>query len=246
MYAAEERQWWYAGMRSISLALLDRVLPRGGLRLLDAGCGTGWNLHVLRRYGKPVGVDRAALALRFGHERGVALAGADLAQLPFADAAFDVVTAFDVLYHQWITDEPAVVQELRRVLRPGGWLLVRVPARSWLRGAHDEEVLTRRRYTRRELVRLLADGGFEVERATYCNTLLLPVVALHRALDRWSRRGGSDVGFLPRPFEMLFRALLEIEAFWLARFTLPLGSSVLVLARRPRKPSAEPKGPDAA
>jgi SAM-dependent methyltransferase len=232
MHAAEERQWWYAGMRRISLAVLDRLLPQGGLRLLDAGCGTGWNVRVLRRYGAVVGVDRAAEALALGRDRGVPLARADLACLPFAEGTFDAATVFDVLYHLWVKDDQAAVRELARVLRAGGLLLVRVPALGWLRGAHDEEVLTRHRYGRDELVRLLETCGFSIVRATYCNMLLLPLVAARRAIDRWSRRRGSDVEFLPRPVEAFFRALLALEACWLARWTLPIGSSLLVVARK--------------
>jgi hypothetical protein len=83
-----------------------------------------------------------------------------------------------------------------------------------------------------ELVRLLEGCGFRVLRATYCNTLLLPLVAARRLIDRWSRRAGSDVEFLPRPVEALFRSLLGLEARWLVRRTLPIGSSVLVAARK--------------
>ena len=153
MFDAEETQWWYAGMRAISMALLSPALaarPESAW-ILDAGCGTGNNLLHLSRLGRAVGVDLSDDALRFCRIRGVSAAKADLLALPFADAAFDCVTSFDVLYHRWVEDDRAAVAELARVLRPGGVLLLRVPALRALWGAHDEAVHSRHRYTRGEV-----------------------------------------------------------------------------------------------
>ncbi len=235
MYEAEERQWWYAGQRAIALALLSAALPRSsGLRLLDAGCGSGYNLVVLGKLGRALGVDLSPAALAFCRERGVRALGASVLRLPFRDAAFDAVTSFDVVYHAWVTDDRAAVAEMARVLRPGGVLLLRVPALRSLWGAHDAEVLSRHRYRRRELVRLLAGSGLRVERASYCNSLLFPLLLARRTLDRLLSRAGSDVGFLPAPFEWAFRRALEIEAALLRRgVCFPIGASVIALARRP-------------
>ena len=234
MFDAEERQWWYVGMRSISNALLRPALrPATGLRLLDAGCGTGQNLRELAGHGRAVGVDLSPEALSFCTRRGVTGVRGNLLQLPFPDACFDVVTSFDVLYHAWVKDDLAVVRELVRVLRPGGLLLVRVPALKLLWGAHDEAVLSRHRYTRPELVRLLRAAGLQVERASYANSLLFPLLLARRTLDRLLSRHGSDVGFLPAPLETLFRGLLEIEARLLRFVSLPIGASVMVLGRKP-------------
>jgi hypothetical protein len=120
------------------------------------------------------------------------------------------------------------------VLRPGGLLLVRVPALELLRGAHDAEVLTRRRYTRGELARLIERGGLELVRSSYCNSLLFPLLLARRTLDRLLGREGSDVGFLPGPLEGLFRRVMGLEAWWLARgLAFPLGASAVALARKP-------------
>ena len=237
MYEAEERQWWYAGMRALSLALLRgrlERLARGGerLRILDAGCGTGNNLRHLSSYGRAVGVDLSQDALVFCRSRGVAAARAGLLALPFADAVFDCVTSFDVIYHRWVEDDAAAVREMARVLRPGGLLLVRVPALRVLWGAHDEAVHSRHRYRRSELERLMAGAGLEVVRATYANTFLLPLVAARRGLDRLTGREGSDVGFLPAPLEWAFRSVLHAEARLVGRLSLPIGSSVFALARK--------------
>jgi SAM-dependent methyltransferase len=233
MYDAEERQWWYAGMRAITLGLLRRALPRDRpLRLLDAGCGTGNNLKHFAALGRAIGVDLSPEALRFCRERGVTAARASVLALPFVDGAFDCVTSFDVLYHRWVEDDTAAVRELARVLAPGGVLLVRVPALKMLWGAHDEAVLSRHRYTRGEVEALLTRAGLTVERSSYANSFLFPVIATRRTLDRITGRHGSDVGFLPAPLEKAFGALMQLEARIIPRLALPIGASVFALARK--------------
>jgi SAM-dependent methyltransferase len=235
MYEAEESQWWYSGQRAIALALLAAALPQSTpRRLLDAGCGSGYNLVVLAGLGRALGVDLSPDALAFCRERGVVALRASVLGLPFRDQAFEAVTSFDVIYHAWVGDDRAAVAEMARVLRPGGVLLVRVPALRALWGAHDVEVQSRHRYTRAELVALLRACGLQVERASYCNSLLLPLLWARRTLDRALAREGSDVGFLPAPLEWTFRRALGIEAALLRRgLSFPLGASVVALARRP-------------
>ena len=237
MYEAEETQWWYAGQRAIAAALLEPALGgdrAGRCRLLDAGCGAGFNLLALAPRGRAVGIDLAPEAIAFCRERGVRAVRASLLALPFPDGAFDVVTSFDVIYHAWVTDDRAAVAEMARVLRPGGVLLVRVPALRVLWGAHDVEVQSRHRYTRAELWRLLESCSLRVERATYCNSLLFPLLLARRTLDRVLGREGSDVEFLPAPLEWAFRrALLAEAALVRAGLSFPVGASVVALARRP-------------
>jgi len=236
MFEAEERQWWYAGMRSIALALLDGALDgaaASGRRFLDAGCGTGNNLLHLEERGRAVGIDLSEDALRFCRTRGVAAVRGSVLELPFGGGAFDGVTSFDVIYHQWVKDDRAAVAEMARVLKPGGLLLVRVPAFKVLWGAHDEVVHSRHRYTRGELVALFDACGLQVLRTTYCNFFLFPLLVARRTLDRATGRHGSDVQFLPAPLERAFRGLLEIEARLVRLLPLPFGTSVVVLGRKP-------------
>jgi SAM-dependent methyltransferase len=238
MFEAEEAQWWYVGQRAIATALLEaglRDLAPERSRVLDAGCGTGFNLLGLSRLGRAVGIDLAAEAVAFCRQRGVRAARASLLGLPFPDASFDAVTSFDVIYHAWVADDRAAVAEMARVLAPGGVLLVRVPALRALWGAHDVEVQSRHRYTRGELVALLESCGLAVERATYCNSLLLPLLFARRTLDRVLGREGSDVGFLPPPLEWVFKRVLLLEsALVRRRVSLPVGASVVALARKAR------------
>ena len=101
-------------------------------------------------------------------------------ELPFGDATFDLVTSFDVIYHLGVADDVAALREMRRVLRPGGALFVRVPALERLQSHHDVAVHTRQRYTRAELRRKAEPAGLRVERASYANTVLLPLAAVAR------------------------------------------------------------------
>jgi SAM-dependent methyltransferase len=239
MFEAEETQWWYVGQRAIAQALLEPAADSLAIhgrtpRILDAGCGTGANLLDLERLGRGVGVDLAPEAVARWSLRGVRGARASLLALPFPDQVFDLVTSFDVVYHDWVPDDEAAVEEMARVLRPGGLLLIRVPALELLRGAHDDAVGTRRRYTRAGLVELLESGGLTVECGTYANFFLFPVLLARRTLDRALGREGSDVAFLPPPFEWLFKRLLFAEAALVRRgVVLPTGASVIALARRP-------------
>jgi len=235
MFEAEEHQWWYAGQRAVALALVEPWARARRLRVLDAGCGTGYNLLALQRFGSTLGVDLSEQAIGFCRERGVRAVRGSVLRLPFAAASFDAVTSFDVIYHDWVSDDRAAVAEMVRVLRPSGALLLRVPALELLRGAHDAEVLTRRRYTRGELVALVESSGLQVLRSTYSNSLLFPVLLARRTLDRLLGRHGSDVGFLPPILESLFRGLMGVEALGVRLgLRLPIGASALVLATKPR------------
>lgn len=229
-------QWWYRGMRRIASSLLSPLLPLHGAknrRVLDAGCGTGWNLQDLSIFGETHGVDLSPLAVRTTRKRGGRVAQGDLLGLPYRNASFDVVTSFDVLYHAWIRDDVQAVRELARVLKPGGVMLLKVPALKILWGAHDEAVHSRHRYTRGELEALVTKGGLTLIRSTYANSLLFPVLLTRRFLDRALDRHGSDVALLPPLLEKTFGGLLRVEAALVGAMNLPVGASVFALARKP-------------
>jgi SAM-dependent methyltransferase len=234
MRAVEDRHWWYVGMRAIAADVLAGLALPAAARVLDAGCGTGGNAALLERHGRVVGVDLSELALELAAGRGPRpLACASVARLPFADATFDLVTSFEVLYHRAVGEDVAALGELRRVLRPGGYLLVRLPALEWLRGAHDAAVHTERRYRAGQLRARLARAGLEPKRVTYLNTLLLPLAAAKRVAERLTRAEGDDLGPTPPLLEATFRAALAAERRLLRRRDLPIGVSLLALARRP-------------
>jgi SAM-dependent methyltransferase len=238
MARREERHWWYAGMRRVALAVLaDALAGRRDLRILDAGCGTGGTTVELRRFGDVVGVDLAWEALEPARGRGLhRLARASIEQLPFLEATFDVATSFEVVYHLGVGSDTSALREMHRVLRPGGLLVLRVPAHDWLRGEHDRLVHTRHRYSRGEVLRKLGDAGFVVERLTWANSLLFPPAVAKRLLERPNDKDAStgepDLWQPPRPINDVLEGLVALEALAIPRgVPLPFGLSVLAVAR---------------
>ncbi|MBI3980325.1 MAG: methyltransferase domain-containing protein [Chloroflexi bacterium] len=233
MFAVEDSHWWYRGMWAAALALLQRTLNGRPIRILDAGCGTGGTTARLGQLGGVVGLDTSPLALERSRARGIDwLVGGSVEHLPFAAGSFDVVTTFDVLYHRQVGDDLAALREFARILRPGGVLLVRVPAHDWLRGKHDAAVHTAHRYGRAELREKLATTGFRVERLTYANCLLFPLALLKRLLEQGDRDVRGDLAPPTWPVNAGFAAVLQAEAVLLRRTDLPWGLSLFALARR--------------
>lgn len=237
---AEATHFWFRGFRGFVTPFLFRAANgRANVRLLDCGCGTGNNLEILARFGEAYGFDLTDVGLALGREAGRSrLARASVTAVPFADAAFDIVTSFDVLYSLETADEQAAVAEMFRVLKPGGASVVNVAAMTSLRGNHS--VLSRevRRYTRASLATLLTHAGFTIERLTYTNAVLFPAMALARAVQR--RRGLSpeedadqDIRVPPAPLNAVLSAALSLEGWWLRIADAPFGSSLLCLARKP-------------
>lgn len=234
MFKQEEHHWWYRGMRRITGALLDRWYrgPRPA-RILDAGCGTGGMVHWLSRYGAVTGIDLAEAALSRAHSRGLrSLARASVDALPFQSNAFDLVTSFDVLYHLDVTDDLEALAEVARVLRPGGMLLIRVPAHNWLRGRHDVSVHTRHRYGRDELQTKLQQSGFRIRHITFVNSLLFPLAPVKRMLERTDQEGVPDLWRPPEPINNALATLLSLEGWVAASRSIPMGLSLIAVAER--------------
>jgi SAM-dependent methyltransferase len=238
-YALEEGYWWFQGMRAIGRAFLDPYYPVGGqLDILDVGCGTGANLqYLLSRYGAPVGLDFAREAVDRARTRWpgeVVQASGDA--IPFADASFDLVTAFGVICQLGVRSDLAVLQEAYRVLRPGGRVFLRVPAYKFLTAQHDRVGETRSRYDSRELRAVMREAGFEIEKCTHANMILFPAAAAKRLSERWrppSDQWASDLRPVPAPLNTVFRLLLSAEAPLVRRFDLPYGLSLMALGRKP-------------
>ena len=236
IYAVEDRHWWYTGMRRITETLVESLYPgRTDLRILDAGCGTGAAARYLARWGRVTAIDYSALALGFSTARGLnSLGQASVTALPFAPGSFDLVTSFDVLYHRAVGDYHDALRQFRRVLRPGGRVLLRLPAYDWLRGRHDDVIHTARRFTAPELAAALGEAGFTVERLSYANTLLFPLALGKRLLERTAPGGGdgqSDVAPNPPWLDAALSRVLAAEALWLRRRSLPFGLTVVAVGR---------------
>jgi SAM-dependent methyltransferase len=194
---------------------------------------------VLAPFGPVTGCDRSELAVRFCEQRGLRdVARADLNTADLGRERYDVITCVDVLYHRDIGDELAVLRRLYGALRPGGLLVLQVPAFPALRSTHDDAVLTRRRYTRTEVSGLLEDAGFLVERSSYRVAALFPAIAVLRVAKRFVAAGDgaatrSDTR-LPGTFvNKMLLGIMRLENSVLRRARLPFGTSVIAAARRP-------------
>ena len=235
MFQVEDHHWWYLGMERITCGLLDQTVGHGhNLQVLDAGCGTGAVMRYLAPYGRVVGFDFSAEALRFCRQRGHdRLAQASVVSLPFADSEFDLIVSFDVICETGIDDGQAL-REFARVLKPGGRLLLRLPAYQWMRGQHDVAVHVSHRYRRSEIMRKLQLAGLPPEKTSYANMFLFPIVAAKRWSERFraGRQTGSDLTLDPGPLNGVLRGILSAEAPLVRSIGLPFGLTVVALARK--------------
>ena len=233
---AERDHFWFRGFRRFMEPLVAGAAAGRQLEILDCGCGTGHNLQMLRRYGRAYGIDLTWAGLQYAHERGERkVAQATAGALPFPAARFDLVTSFDVLYGLPDDVEEAAIAEMARVLRPGGWLIVNVAALPSLRGNHSVLGRELRRYTRPDLRRRLEAGGFRVTRSSYTNFSILPAVVAVRLKQRLGGHVESDedIAVPAAPINAALSAVLAVEAAALRVVNMPLGSSVMAVARKP-------------
>jgi SAM-dependent methyltransferase len=235
----EERLWWFRGMRHIAFTILDALLgARPPERIFEGGAGTGYFASlVAERYGAVVvAADLDGAAARYASRRpGVRSVQANLLALPFPDATFDVVLLMDVLAHFSKGEDFRALRESVRLLRPGGYVLVRTSALDIFRSRHSEFVWERQRFTAGRLRNLAAGAGLEIERLTYANFFLSPLALLKFRLWEPLTRAAPASGLapLPRPLEALFYAALRLESALIgAGVRLPFGQSLYMLARK--------------
>jgi SAM-dependent methyltransferase len=220
--------------------LIERAIAGvGSPRILDCGCGTGSNLAMLRPYGSAFGFDLTMIGAAFAHAHGHRVARASIGSIPFRDAVFDLVTSFDVF--QVLPDEveQSAIAEMARVVKPGGWLVLNVAALKILHGRHSvlsEEV---RRYTPRRLRWIVERGGFRVERLSFAHAAILPMLLPVRVWHRFSARNGSvpagesEIALPSAPVNAMLTGLVSLEARALRLMNMPIGSSLMCLARKP-------------
>lgn len=234
MFRVEETHWWYRALHELVLETLDEELRDWrDKKILDAGCGTG---AILQRLGNPernTGIDLAPEAISFCRQRGLNnVREGNVCALPFEDASFDAVISSSVLYHEWVGDIDTAVREMHRVLRPGGLVLINVPAFRFLHSAHDDAVMTARRFRKPEIRTLLLNQNFTIRRLTYWTSLLFPFAIAARTL------GGSKMGrdfqadqssWLPRAFS----GIMAVERYLLrSGCSFPFGVALLAAATK--------------
>jgi SAM-dependent methyltransferase len=235
LYEMEESHWWHVGRRRIIASFAKENCSKitgHHPQILDVGCGTGANLKMLAQFGDAQGVDVSSDAVAFCRERGlenVKLGAAE--SLPYEDNEFDLVTALDVVEH--MDDDLAGLREMRRVLRPGGRVLLFVPTFMFLWGVQDEVSNHRRRYRLNELRQVVTAAGFEVERTTYANvTFFLPVLLVRKFMRLTGMRTETENSINIPALNRVFGAILGAERHWLRYLNIPFGVSGLCVARR--------------
>jgi SAM-dependent methyltransferase len=239
LYQLEEKYWWFAAMREIADTVAAHELQQPQTRILDAGCGTGFNLDYYSRGGARdvYGIDIAEAALKHVRQRGfLKVAQASITELPLRSNAFDIVFSFDVLTMIPVEKHDIALREMQRVLKPGGHLFIRVAAFMWLWSSHDDDLQVRHRFTREELTKRLSAAGFVLEWSSYGNGFLFPVILVRRFLKHAGIGTGTDVKPLPRGLawlDTIFRRVLAAEASWFRSGRhLPFGLSLICYARK--------------
>jgi SAM-dependent methyltransferase len=233
-HRVEDRHWWYRGRRQVLERTIARLGLAPGARILDAGCGSGRNMVDLARHGAVTGVElsETSAELARGRHVGEVVEGSVMA-MPFADGSFDLAVCLDVIEH--LQDDRGALRELRRVVAPGGVLLVTVPAYQWLWSGHDEVNHHHRRYSRATLQQAAREAGWECARTTHFNCLLLPAAIALRALDRLHTRATEsslDLWVPPAPLNWLLQQPLNLEAAVIGRGGhIPAGLSLLAVLR---------------
>ncbi|GAC1436892.1 MAG: class I SAM-dependent methyltransferase [Solirubrobacteraceae bacterium] len=233
-HEVEDQHWWYRGRRKVIDEALERLTLPPGIAILDAGCGSGRNMVELQRRGTVTGLELADESVARARQRGVGeVVQGSLAEMPFADASFDLAVSFDVIEH--LEDDLAALRELRRVVRPGGTLVLTVPAYQWLWSDHDVVNHHYRRYTLKTLDAQSTAAGWTLHSSTHFNGLLLPAAIAHRGLARLRRSGGeavSDLERTPGRLNALLERVLDVEARAIARGRrIPAGLSLLAVFR---------------
>jgi SAM-dependent methyltransferase len=238
---AEQRHFWFRGFRAFVRPLISAAVSGSrSAAILDCGCGTGANLVMLSEFGRAFGFDLSWQGLQFAREYGQPrIAHASITNIPFASESFEVVTAFDVLYSLTEEQEASALDEIARVLRPGGTLIINVAALSILRGNHSVFGSEVRRSTRTRLRQIVTAHGFSVERLTYTNFSLFPLMLAVRTAQRviglaTPEEAGTDIMVPPSTVNSLLASLLRIEASALRVIDMPVGSSLLCVGRKPR------------
>ena len=231
MAELDELHWWYRARRGVIAALIERhAMPPKNGRLLEVGCGTGHNLPMLSGFGtvEAIEIDEAARAVA-EKRLGRPIHGAPLPELHgIPERHYDLIGAFDVIEH--VSDDAAAVTSLGRRLKPGGKLVVTVPAHQWMWSAHDVVNHHQRRYSKHGLMRLINESPLKLEKVGYLNSLLFPLAVAARLAGKVAGREVSDDTLPPKPVNWAFEKIFGLERHLVGRLPLPPGLSLFAVA----------------
>jgi ubiquinone/menaquinone biosynthesis C-methylase UbiE len=237
-YNLESRYWWFTARLDIFVSffknLLKRELIPDNPKILNLGCGTGIQTEIFSMFGEVVSLDYSEDALKFcGIRKLDRLVRADAGKLPFSDASFDVVLCFDILEH--IESDAEAVSEIYRVLKNGGAAIISVPAFRFLWSSFDEVNWHKRRYRKKEVVKLISGSGLIPFKTSYFNFFLFPLALMRRFYEKVFKRR-ENLYYLPKTglfSNNIFKMIFTSEKFFLRRFNFPWGVSVIGIARKP-------------
>ena len=231
MAALDQRHWWYRARREVLAALIRRAAPPPpGARLLEIGCGTGHNLAMLAEFGAVDALELDDQARGVAEQRlGRPVMRAPLPALDgVADGQYDLIGAFDVIEH--IDDDGAAIASIAARLKPGGKLVMTVPAHAWMWSAHDVVNHHRRRYSRAALKRLIDGSPLKLERIGYFNSLLFPLAVAERLSSKLRGKDQADLKLPPAPLNTALEKAFAAERHLIARLPLPPGLSLFAVA----------------
>ena len=239
--ATEDRHWWHRSRLAVAARYVDRMGLGERARILDVGCGTGGTTRFLLRYGAVTGVDRSALALEHARRAvpGATLVQADANRLGalFAPASFDLITFFNVLYHQWLLDDQTVLDGAARLLRPGGHLLLTEPAFGILMRRHDRLDMGKRRYRLRDFRRYFDAAGLRYGAGQYFNALAVPACLALALLDRLrppadDTASAAEMELPSSGLNEAMRRYMEVESRVLGALAIPVGVTLIAVGRK--------------
>ena len=232
MAAHDSTHWWYRARRDILADYLTRYgeLPQGA-RILEIGCGTGHNLPMLAQFGTVEAIEIDPAARTIAAERlGRPIGAAPLPGLPGVErGAYDLVAVLDVVEH--IEDDVAALAAMKTLLKPGGKILIAVPAHQWMWSAHDVVNHHHRRYSKKTLRSAIERAGLTPDRLGYFNSLLFPLAATARLVGRMTGRDDSDDSPPPPAVNSLFETIFRLERHMVGRMPMAPGVSIVTLAR---------------
>ena len=231
MAAHDSTHWWYRARREILADYLTRMAALSkDARILEIGCGTGHNLPMLARFGSVEAIEIDPVAREIASERlGKPVLAAPLPELPGIErGVYDLIAVLDVVEH--IEDDVAALRAMGDCLKPGGKILIAVPAHQWMWSAHDVVNHHHRRYSKATLGKAIAAAGLGHNGLRYFNSLLFPLAAAARVAGRLTGRDDSDDSPPPEPLNMLFETIFGMERHLVGRVPLPPGVSIVTLA----------------
>ncbi len=232
----ENTHFWYRAMNELTINILKKRIKQK-VKILDAGCGTGGLSQKLKQFGKVTAIDINNLALQYARKKKLdRVIKASVCSLPFKKNSFDVIISLDVIYHKKVEDDIIALKEMNRVLKPGGIIILRVPAFECLRGGHDIVVETKHRYSLPELKYKLVESGYHIIKISYCNMILSIPLFMKRFIERHIKQKQdilSDTILPPRIINELFYFIFRQENKLLnKRINFPFGSSIICLAKK--------------